>query len=323
MPPEQPPKQDKNEALKAIHTFESDAAEVLKKENITKEKIAIAESKRREGEPVVEKPPLFTAKTLNLSTALPSKGGRFVIPWKLIGIISGAIAIVVIGALIYFGILRAREGRTTEEPVVETSTTAKPSQIITISTDDERIAIIEKIQKKVRDSNVSVNGIETLPVRIGSSPATVITLFRELDTRTPASLTRSIGPSFTLGVHGFRGSQPFLVMPVASYDHAFSGMLAWEKDILDDIGPLFGVSKRELSMSTGSSTDEVLSQNLHLKDAIIKNRDARALFGEGGNILFLYSFPDKQTLIITTNEDTFRVLEGKTRAGKLRVPVTQ
>lgn len=319
MPPEQPPTTDKNTALKAIHTFESDTAEVLKKENITKEKIAIAESKRREKEPIQEPPRSFVAKTLHLTT-LSAKTGSRTVPWGPIG---GVIIAIVIGVLIYSGMKATSTGVVDTPEPEPTTSVAKPSKSIPLSPNDARPAIIETIRKKAQETTISVNGILALPILIGSVPATASGLFDALETRAPASLIRAIGPSITFGIHGFRGQQPFFVIPVTSYDYAFSGMLSWEKDILDDIGPIFGVSSRDMSLATGTTTDEVLSFDLQLKDVILRNKDVRALFDKEGKILFLYAFTDKQTLIITTNEDTFRALQGRTQAGKLSLPVTQ
>ncbi|PIQ69157.1 MAG: hypothetical protein COV91_00300, partial [Candidatus Taylorbacteria bacterium CG11_big_fil_rev_8_21_14_0_20_46_11] len=314
MPPEQPPTTDKNTALKAIHTFESDVAEVLKKENITKEKIAIAESKRREREPIQEPPRSFIAKTLHL-TILPAKVGSRTIPWGLIGIMGGVIIAIFIGVLLYFGVKAKGTGMVDTLEPEPTTSVAKLSKSITLSPNDARPAIIETIRKKAQETAISVSGILALPIRIGSAPATASDLFDALETRAPASLIRAIGPSITFGIHGFRGSQPFFIIPVTSYDYAFSGMLSWEKDMLDDIGPIFGVSSRDMSLATGTTTDEVLSFDLQLKDVILRNKDVRALFDKEGKILFLYAFTDKQTLIITTNEDTFRALQGRTQAG--------
>ena len=47
MPPEKTPKPKIDLELKTIRTYESDVAEVLQKDNITKAKIAIAEGRRK------------------------------------------------------------------------------------------------------------------------------------------------------------------------------------------------------------------------------------------------------------------------------------
>lgn len=321
MPPETPTPSPKDNALRTIRTFESDVADVLQKENITKTKIALAEGKRQQTTVREDSTPAYMTKTLNLSSVLPNGMPKMRIPWKLVGIILGVAALIGIGVLVYLGAMRTREARP-DEPE-QTSAPAQTAYAVTIDRNDTRVAFIDKMRKVLEGASTGVNEVEEIPVRIGGAALTTGELLRVLEARAPASLTRALDPRVTFGVHGFRGAQPFMLFPVQSYDHAFSDMLAWEKTMLDDIGPLFGVTSRALSAETGTTTDEVLKEDLRLKDAIMRNKDVRALFDKNGSVVFLYSFLDKQTLLITTSEDTFRVLQNKTSAGRLKLPAKQ
>lgn len=323
MPPEKTPPQTpiatpSDIALRPIRTFESDVAEVLQKEQITKAKIAIAEGKRHERD-VNEPPPrTFTAKRLSVSNVIPEGMKHLEIPWKAVGVAAGAIVLLGIGVFLYFGVEWSREQPTTNEVPVQ----KVPKEYrIDVAKSASRLAFIETIGKKFADAPIKVNELRAVPLLLDGVPMTTEAFFTKLEARAPNVLLRAFDPSLTLGLHGQKGIQPFILFSVRSYEHAAGGMFDWEKYLLDDIGPLFGVNVRELSLQAGTSSDAVLAQDLRIKDVILRNKDARALFDTNGNIIFLYIFPDQETLIITTNEDTLRALQGKVEGGKLKLPV--
>jgi hypothetical protein len=117
------------------------------------------------------------------------------------------------------------------------------------------------------------------------------------DVRSP--YLRSINQTFMLGFHVFNGSQPFLILKVGFFEGAFAGMLAWEGEMQDDLAPLFG-------QKADSIFDEDITKGQPaFSDVVIKNKDTRVLKDSAGNIILLYSFVDRETLVITTREDTF------------------
>ncbi len=121
-----------------------------------------------------------------------------------------------------------------------------------------------------------------------------------LDASAPGELVRALAPEFALGLRGLPTNRAFLIFKTNYYQTALAGMLAWEKTLLNDIGPLF-----ETAIGGTSFTDRV-----------IQNRDIRELLDENGKPLLLYGFANKQTLIITDDEDTFE----KTMERLVRTP---
>ena len=77
-------------------------------------------------------------------------------------------------------------------------------------------------------------------------------------------------------------------------------MLAWELHMNEDLSPLFG---EVLEKTTSTSTP--LREPFVFEDSIIKNKEVRVLKDTKGTIRLLYSFIDRETLVITTNESTF------------------
>jgi hypothetical protein len=76
-------------------------------------------------------------------------------------------------------------------------------------------------------------------------------------------------------------------------------MLKWEKTMAQDLGGLF-----EIPADTGTSTEIFL-------DEALRNKDLRILQDNGGKTILLYSFIDKQTLLITKNENVFNAILAK------------
>lgn len=118
------------------------------------------------------------------------------------------------------------------------------------------------------------------------------------------SFLRSLSPAFMVGAHIFDGNQPFLIFKTNFYENAFAGMLGWEKNIIDDLFPLFKTPTEETT-SAGAVTNTSAFEPTIFSDLVIKNKDARALKSADGKIILLYSFIDKNTIVITTNENTF------------------
>ncbi|MDO8594665.1 MAG: hypothetical protein Q7R93_04095 [bacterium] len=300
--------------LRRIRTYQSDVEEMMQKEHVSKTEIALAETEKQheqEAAPPTPAPFVNPPKMFNLSNRLPL-GPRW--NGRLIALISvGGLVLAGIGVGTYFYLSGSKRPVPTP-PVTE----VKEVSAVALDGRESRAAAIAAIRKVIDATSVPQNELRTIPLKIGSVSLTTADLFTVLNTSEPATLTRSLAASPTLGVHGFKGGQPFLLFSVTSYDYAFDGMLKWESTLLEDIGPLFGVSQREILQKVGSTTKEALGNTIAIKDTIIRNKDARAAFDPSGAIVFLYSFIDKQTLVLTTNEETLKLLLSKAGGGRLR-----
>lgn len=132
----------------------------------------------------------------------------------------------------------------------------------------------------------------------------------------PPNLLRTIRPTYLLGVHVYDTNQPFLILSVDSYQEAFSGMLSWEYYMQNDLAPLFTyvpsphinpATIPATATTTASSTPEELPfVHATFIDKIVENHDARVLQNTAGDIYLLWTFIDRNTLVITTNGATLR-----------------
>lgn len=319
MPPQKPLEQDTGgNDLVRIRTFQGDVEALMRKQPTSKAEIAIAENEKRikqekEAERLANAPSPFVDAA---KIARPPSELEFAPRWNM-----KLIVLVAAGVLFVAGIGTAASfffAGKKPQVVAPPKTEVPQSAAITLEEGESRAGTAKAIWNGIKALSVPQNELRTIPLKIGTTEATTEELFLKLETSAPSSLVRALGSTPIIGVHGFRGGQPFLLFSVSSYDFAFAGMLAWEPEMLNDIGPLFGISPREIVGKASSTTAEALTNTIAVKDVIIRNKDVRATFDPQGKIIFLYSFIDKQTLVITTNEDTLKALIGKAGGGRLR-----
>ncbi len=140
-------------------------------------------------------------------------------------------------------------------------------------------------------------------------PVSIQDLITAIAPNIPDSLKRTFDPNYyLLGIHVFDGNEPFLVLKVDSYEQAFSGMLEWERTMSQELSPAFIRTPRPHTQSelvgVSTSTPDAVVLPTQFKDKIVANHDARALINDQGDILLLWAFIDRTTLVITTNENT-------------------
>jgi hypothetical protein len=152
-----------------------------------------------------------------------------------------------------------------------------------------------------------------------SAPMDAPTFLSTVAPNIPANLLRTMEPTFLLGAHVYDANQPFLILRVDSYQEAFSGMLDWEFYMKNDLTPLFTYIPRQhipeenlptitTAPTTASSTPASVPSFIQPKfiDKIVENHDARVLQNDAGDIYLLWTFLDRNTLVITTNAATLR-----------------
>jgi hypothetical protein len=132
----------------------------------------------------------------------------------------------------------------------------------------------------------------------------------------PDTLRRAVENSpYLIGVHSYEGNQAFLILHTDSYERAFAGMLGWEGRLADDLSPLFTrvvsthVNQAPINATastTIASSTEPVFESKAFKDAIVENHDARVVQNSYGDTFLLWTFIDRNTLVITTNEVTLR-----------------
>lgn len=271
----------KKETIKRLRTLQGDIAEALKKQKTSVIQMVIAEHAKKQQAKQDRSPvskrnlPLiiFSLVLGGLGIALVVAGVFYA---KNSGGGNGKTAVTV-PAIVFAETKKEIDATNITKEILE----EKMGQ--ELAADDMRIDTIKQLYftREVPDAGEGAKVVE------GSSA-----FFKHIETTMPVSLQRSFGEPFMLGIHAFNGNQPFLIFTTQFFENAFAGMLSWEPLMSDDLLPLFHSAERE----------DVAGKNF--EDVVVRNRDIRALKNQVGDIVLLYSFFNRNTLVITTSLDT-------------------
>lgn len=144
---------------------------------------------------------------------------------------------------------------------------------------------------------------------------------RQLNLPAPDILLRNIQDTSTVGViTAGSESRPFFLFKVNSYERTFAGMLAWERNIADDLAvlyPMYPSISFETGSTTASTTVPALPPTVSTEtfaDDVVANYDVRILRDSNGKSLMLYGYLGKDILVIARDEAAFTALTTRLRA---------
>ncbi len=260
-----------------IRTLESDIAEAVKNKKTSVVHIAVSEQQKNPGRAVHVNP----------------KKNAFFLILSIFLIVGSAIAVTI------FYIV---QNRIKEIPPVIVQ---KPQVIATELSHSVDVSTITSILLTKAHLGIEPrnNAMVGMKFQNGSTTIDAQTFAGLLKTSMPDFLLRSFKPDYISGLHFIGSGQPFIIFKTNSYDNAFAGMLQWEETILQDLAGPFGLSTSDMG-------------SMKFQDKIVRNKDTRELYDGGGNLLLLYSFTDKETLVITTHEETFKELATRLTTSK-------
>lgn len=298
--PERLPEEKKNLKQSIVRTYKSDAEEAIKMEKMSSVSIAIAEEKKkRQYEPI--EPSADSPK-------------------------SKKVLIFIISLLFVFGGIGAFNFNYIKEKINAAPAPKKELEIKSLVTADSSAEInLSELGKKdlgnslsdtINTADLNPNSIKNIYIAKNvvenENKTKQIVVPREflpiLSSKIPDILLRSLSSEYMLGVHSQDGNHPFVILKTDSYENGFAGMLSWEKSMAGDLSILF---PRDIPLSAQegtTTTDQILPYKKDFEDVLVKNKDTRALRDENGNIFLIYSLPDKETILITSNTDTIAEL---------------
>ncbi len=132
----------------------------------------------------------------------------------------------------------------------------------------------------------------TLPNGAGERPATSGEILGLLSVNLPGKTLRALENTIMFGSVKTNRNEPFMVLRSYNFDVLFAGLLEWEPTLQSDLAPLFGTP----------------TQSPHFTDAVRDNKSIRILYDTSGAEVLLYSFIDKNTVIITTSVEALAQL---------------
>lgn len=267
------------EPLKSLRTYQGDVDEAISKNKYSATSILIAEQKRKEDNPESEKP-------------ISHFRNKFFVT---IGISFLVIGVVVVGVVYYL----QKNQKVVIEQKTKTLVGFSLEKDVSIENSSRENLLTTILQEK-KSFNLPINSILYLNiVNRDNTEARIENALSLLSPNMPPSLARSFGDKYMLGLFSFDTNEFFIILTTKDYASSFSGMLKWEKVIGKDIGRLFDIEE-----NTGTSTSVFLDEELN-------NKDLRILKDTSNKTVLLYSFIDKDTLVITKNQNIFTAIVGK------------
>ena len=109
----------------------------------------------------------------------------------------------------------------------------------------------------------------------------------------PKELMDSLADKFMLSKFYLNKDWPILIFKIQSYELAFVGTMNWEKGMFDNLKEIFPIK-------------DVGEINEFFEDKEIDNRDTRILRNKNGDIILIYSFINRNYLVIAPDEEPLK-----------------
>jgi len=310
----------------SLHTMKSDLQSVVRKDSISLVRAASMEADKRPGK-------------LPEKAAAPGAPKR----WRsALLIVSATLVLFGLGGAALYAVYYLK----TTKPSAAASAAGLlfAEQQIALPIDAQSSAAIKQnIQSIMTGQGAPSNSIiEVWPIipsideAQAPRAATFAEFLRALGARPSEEFIRSLSEEFFFGIHFADAPSPLFVVPVVSYDHAFAGMLAWEKSINTEFGGLFVqlppyrtvlVPAIVSATSTSATSTEATSTPRMVEtqepvpprafeDLVMRNYDVRALKDDNGNIVLYYSFPTQDLLVISASPYTFPEVLSRLQAAR-------
>lgn len=328
-----------------LHTFQEDLAKSIKDDNVSMIKMAMAEKKRQEEQGIPE-----TAVTDGNSKKYILVGAIIVAAVAILGGTGFIMYRLSNGT-------PSNPGTSSTAPTTGLSllfTESKTSiNIEGKDVFDVKKLINTELSKPLQLGSMKA----LLLVMGAGSNAREITLeefLKGLQTGTGESLARSLDSRFLLGIYSFNSNDLFLLAKVTSYDNAFAAMLQFEPDVENSIGSIFIRSQpiappapvvpikqptqtkpvdpegvylpgeepetppEDTAEETTAAAANAIQQNRKTwVDRVVNNKDSRVLVDSKGKMTMMYTFLDKQTLVIASSEKALKEIMFRLTTGRI------
>jgi hypothetical protein len=266
-------------SIKAMRTFKSDAEEAIRYQNVSSVKIAVAEQEKRDSTPI-------------------ERTGESSSSRSIITVLILALLIVGFGGGYYWYFMRDTETSPSDDIIYALKAPLAYQKYAIFKPEVEQ-SPFEKAASLASSMQATIGDIIFIATQDSATSsayqAAPSALFK--GTRIPDRLLRTLSRDYMIGVHAFDGNSPFLILKTTFFQNAFPGMLEWEKDMRNDLLPLIRIDHFD--------AERIVSNSDIFTDRVIANKDVRVLAGTSGDIL-LYTFADKDTILIATSEKTLR-----------------
>lgn len=282
-----------NSEPKVLHTYTSDMADAVRDNEMSVIKIALAEKDKREQEEIYKNEDGTKAS-------------------KTIFIVGGIILIGVAFLISYFVIQKNTEVNTPQQATKEIESLINYNDKVFIDTRNvvSQSDFSDAVKKNIGDpiKNRLIKSIFLTKEVSGKAELVPINdLFSWVGASAPSVLKRSLSETYMMGMHGATEGEGlkqhlFLMLQTTNYNQTYASMLVWEKTMLNDLFPIFNIDV------SGDRNDLLEKQ---WSDIILNNKDARVLRDNLDKDLLYYVFINKNTFIITDNQETIKEVSAR------------
>ncbi|MCK5285686.1 MAG: hypothetical protein KAJ58_00450 [Candidatus Pacebacteria bacterium] len=186
-----------------------------------------------------------------------------------------------------------------KEVFLEKSNVLKLTSLIKTELGKTNLPIGSLLHLYLTDKHLKENNI------VGKKLLTTDDLFFLLEARVSETFLRFIDLEFMYGYYSSLDVYPFLILKTRSFDNIFPEILKWEKNLIEDLRPIF------IEENPAIPSSELRTREFEFKDLVIKNKDTRAILNNSGEIIFIYSFVDKNTIVITTDKNVLQEISNR------------
>lgn len=269
---------NQNRDFQTIHTYAGDMANMVRENEASVIKIAMAEQRRREKE--IQK---------KIATKQKNQSILFVI----------LAILLVVGAFFIVKFLKEKgETEATHPEVVTELPTLIPVDTQT-ALDSGIIAGREDLVRTISEHrNKTVNAtVEALLLSPDKQKLLTTDIFLEkIGSSIPSAFMRSLDPSMMIGLHRSNTGKTigtFFIFKFSSYEQAVAGAYAWEKTLLDEFSTVFEIDI--------SNENRLLLQK-SFEDAIVYNTDVRVLKNLNNEAIIYSTFLSPELYMISSND---------------------
>ena len=280
----QPLQKNSENKTSAKHTYAEDMAKMMRTDEASVIKVALTEQKHREQEQM---------KIKNRK----EKGRNWIF------IIGGII--LVAGAIYALQIINQKTKVDSVHPQISTGTPsliASDKQTIIPSDSFYSENDIAQALAKARNQQGTSGSVNELVFTKGvGSTATVLSASEFLNlikSSITSNLENTLLKQMMVGIYTDTSATPlahtFFIFQISNYDSAYAGSIAWEKTLLTEFFPLFGIDV--------TGTNAILLQK-PFDNSLLNNQNIRVLNDTNGNPILYSVFLDNKFYMLTDSPD--------------------
>lgn len=285
MPPEQTPQKDSSQTqeqhnlhIQTLRTYRGDMEETIHSQKESVVTIVAKEQERRAEQPIIEQQPR-------------KQSSHFLATLSLLLLL----VLVSLGGFIY------TQTKLSNNTPTQNASSILPSaqQIEVLVGTNSQADIKQAVGNNISFFKGSPRETINLSLIQGTSTITAQAFMNTLAPHAQNALSRNV-TNYMIGVYSDLQNKPFVIIKTDDYGITYKEMLAWEPYMYADMKDIFP------DLDTAIFTDG----RILFADDTFKNKDVRVLNDDNKNPVLIYGFLDKNTLVITTDTDTFTGILG-------------